>query len=59
MEGKRRARERQVTRSFECNRLQDELWNMAYEHVWPLFPSRLSEQKSVSEEERTTLAKGA
>lgn len=35
MEDNRKAR-RSLRRQFECNRLEEELWAAAFEHVWPL-----------------------
>jgi hypothetical protein len=36
MEGKPRARDRRLKRCYQCKRLEDQLWAMAYEHVWPV-----------------------
>jgi hypothetical protein len=36
MEGKRKAGHRSLRRCYQGSRLEDQLWAMAYEHVWPL-----------------------
>jgi hypothetical protein len=36
MEGKRNSSLRSVTRRFEPHRLEEQVWAMAYEQVWPL-----------------------
>jgi hypothetical protein len=36
MEGKAGAKDRPLMRCYQCNRLEDELWAMAYEHIWPV-----------------------
>lgn len=63
MEGDRKARECKLKRCYECNRFHDELWNMAYEQVWPLVRRALvrqqSESRCASRENPTTIAKGA
>ena len=43
MEDNRKARECKVQRCYECSRLQDELWDMAYEQVWPLVRRALAQ----------------
>lgn len=55
MEDNRKAPERGLRRSFEGNRLEEELWAMAYEHIWPAVqrsPKRRSEV--VRRQERST-----
>ena len=63
MEEHGKARECKLKRCYECNRLQDELWNMAYEQVWPLVRRALARQQSEQErawqEKNTMVAKGA
>jgi hypothetical protein len=58
MEDNRKVRECKVQRCYECSRLQDELWDMAYEQVWPLVRRALAgqpaEQKCAPHEERHT-----
>jgi hypothetical protein len=36
MEGSRKKRDLPVKRSFEGNRLEEEIWTVAYEEVWPV-----------------------
>jgi hypothetical protein len=36
MEDNRKISERTRQRDFECNRLEEQLWTMAYEQVWPV-----------------------
>jgi hypothetical protein len=36
MEGRQRTGERRLKHCYQCNRLEDELWAMAYEQIWPL-----------------------
>lgn len=41
MEDNLLARECKVKRCYDCNRLQDEVWNVAYEQIWPLVRQQL------------------
>lgn len=63
MEDERKARECKLKRCYECNRLEDQLWNMAYQQIWPLVRRRVAKQQGVPEHaqhhESSTLAKGA
>jgi hypothetical protein len=36
MEDKGKAPERMLQRGFECSRLEEQLWAMAYEQIWPM-----------------------
>ena len=36
MEGNRKKRDLSVRRCFEGNRLEEEIWAVAYEEVWPV-----------------------
>ena len=47
MEDNRTAAERTLQRRFERNRLEEQLWSMAYEQVWPVI--RRSLKQSVEE----------
>ena len=47
MEDNRTAAERTLQRRFERNRLEEQLWSMAYEHVWPVI--RRSMKQAVEE----------
>jgi hypothetical protein len=35
MAGERKALDRALQRSYELHRLEEELWSLAYQHVWP------------------------
>lgn len=63
MEDDLRSRECQVKRCYECNRLEEQLWNMAYEHIWPLVRRQLGRRQSppidAPPSQRDTVAKGA
>jgi hypothetical protein len=43
MEDNRTAAERTLQRRFERNRLEEQLWSMAYEHVWPVIRRSLKQ----------------
>lgn len=36
MEGRTESEDRRLKRCYQCNRLEDQLWAMAYEHVCPV-----------------------
>jgi hypothetical protein len=42
MEDNRNVPERSLRRRFEAHRLEDQLWALAYEHVWPVIRRSLS-----------------
>lgn len=42
MDGKRNSRERRLTRCYQASRIEDEVWILAYEQVWPLLRTSLS-----------------
>lgn len=46
MDDNQRRKERRLTRCYECNRLEDEFWNMAYEQIWPLVRRSLARRQS-------------
>lgn len=58
MEGNRKKRDLPVRRRFEGNRLEEEIWAVAYEEVWPVV-RRIAGQnrrdRSQREEERAAL----
>jgi len=58
MEGKAKARDRRLKRCYQCNRLEDQLWAMAYEHVWPVvrraWAQKQREQNPFGREETTS-----
>jgi len=43
MEDNRRAPERTFQRRFETNRLEEQLWSMAYEQIWPVLRRSLKQ----------------
>ena len=63
MEDEQKARECKLKRCYECNRLQDELWNMAYQELWPLVRRRLAKQQTeqayAADTQSSVVAKGA
>jgi len=40
MADERKRRDRLVQRGFECHRLEDELWSLAYEQILPVIRKR-------------------
>jgi hypothetical protein len=62
MEGIRKGRDCKLKRCYECNRFEEEVWNLAYEQVWPLvrraLERRQSEEKCASQAKTTAIAKG-
>ncbi len=63
MEGDREPRECRLKRCYQCNRVEEQLWSMAYEQLWPLLRRRLIRQegKDVPSvvEQAQPLSKGA
>jgi len=63
MAGNRKAREYQVKRCYQCSRQEEELWNLAYDQIWPWIRESLAreqaEQQRVRQAKSTTMAKGA
>jgi len=51
MEEKGKAPERTLQRCFECSRLEEQLWAMAYEQIWPVI--RHSLKRSASQGRQT------
>jgi hypothetical protein len=49
-----KASQRAVQHGFEPSRLQEQLWNLAYERVWPVFRKSLKEAKSPSGSKQRT-----
>jgi hypothetical protein len=45
MEDSRKSGERRLRRCYQCNRLEEELWAMAYGEVWPLIRKALTVQQ--------------
>lgn len=64
MEDEGTVNQRRVMRCYECNRLEEEVWRLAYEQVWPVVRKTLKDQsQSVGGGEvsppRILIAKGA
>jgi hypothetical protein len=51
MEDKGNAPERTLQRGFECSRLEEQLWAMAYEEIWPVI--RRSLKRSAGSDQET------
>lgn len=45
MEGKRNSEGRRISRCHEANRLEEQLWALAYEQVWPLIRRAVTENR--------------
>jgi hypothetical protein len=37
----RKTLERPLQRTFECHRLQEQLWSLAYQRLWPLIRRKI------------------
>ena len=63
MEGEPRRRECSPKRCYQCSRLEDQLWESAYERLWPVvrkaLKRRLEDAKGGQDVSRLTMAKGA
>ena len=46
MDGVRNSKERSVKRRHETNRLEDQVWALAFEQLWPLFRKVLNENRT-------------
>jgi hypothetical protein len=51
MDGKRRGVRRSLRRACEPNRLEEQVWTLAYEQIWPLVRKVLRNDKPVVLEE--------
>ena len=49
MEGKGECQHRRVRRCFEMHRLEEELWALAYEHLWPQLRRAVPKDRGVTE----------
>ncbi len=58
MEGKIVYRRRTLARRFESNRLEEQVWALAYEQVWPLLRKALKSCHTRQEESTATDAAG-
>jgi hypothetical protein len=52
MEGQRNTRVLAVSRRYEPNRLEEEIWALAYEQVWPILRKTLSPPRPVAQDEK-------
>lgn len=48
----RKSQDRPVKRSFECHRLQDQLWSLAYQHVLPVIRRKLQASGAINNQHR-------
>ena len=55
MEDNRRIREQTLRRTYQCQRLEEELWTAAYEQIWPVC-RRSVHQPSASTQPRRSAA---
>lgn len=46
MEDRRESPVRPVCRCYQCHRLEEQLWALAYEQVWPVIRRALSEPRA-------------
>ena len=47
MEDRRESQERTLCRCYQCHRLEEQLWALAYEQVWPVIRKALPEPRRV------------
>ena len=61
MEDSSGRKERSLKRCYQCSRMQEQLWDQAYEQIWPLVRKRLIEQRNELQEQthRSTVRVGA
>ena len=63
MEGGQGRREERPKRCYQCNRLEDQLWELAYQRLWPAvrraLKSKLDDAKNRQPVRRLTMVKGA
>jgi hypothetical protein len=48
MERRRKFRGRRIVRRYEATRLEDQLWALAFEQVWPLLRKVVSQSRPLS-----------
>ena len=46
MDGLRKRRPLRITRGHETNRLEDQVWALAYEQIWPVIRQALNSQRT-------------
>lgn len=51
MEAKRERQERPLKRCYQCSRLHDQLWDQAYEQIWPLVRIQLIQRRDQLKEQ--------
>ena len=44
MEGDRKNQVRSMRRCFESSRVEEEVWSLAYERLWPMIRARLGDR---------------
>lgn len=58
MDGKRRLLRRRIERRFEGSRLEDEVWALAYEQIWPLLRKIVNHLRPVPQNKSHQRARG-
>ena len=51
MDGPRKSRRLRITRCHETNRLEDQVWALAYEQIWPVIRQALEGKRAHLETE--------
>jgi hypothetical protein len=51
MDGPRKSRPLRITRGHETNRLEDQVWALAYEQIWPVIRQALNSKRPSAEAE--------
>jgi hypothetical protein len=59
MDGPRKSRRLRITRRHETNRLEDQVWALAYEQIWPVIRQALNGKRSHRETESEQAASEA
>jgi hypothetical protein len=59
MDGKKRLLKRRIERRFSGCRLEDQVWALAYEQIWPLLRRIVNHLKSVPQNKSHKRARGA
>jgi hypothetical protein len=55
MERRGKSRGRRIVRRYEASRLEDQLWALAFEQVWPLHRKAVSQSRPLSPAESCAL----
>jgi hypothetical protein len=45
MEGDGKAKQRKLTRCYQCSRLEEEIWTTAFEQIWPVIRRALAQHR--------------